>query len=67
MQFVSYDFPPHLFTNQKTLKHHTCVAQELVGPFCQDYLDVDYAFQLPAAYFIQQKDSTFNSFISLSF
>ena len=41
-------------------------TQEMVGPFLQDSLRVDYVFQLPVAYFIQQKDSPFNYFLSLS-
>ena len=51
----------------KISKNIKPVAQETVGRFCQDSLDIDYAFQLLAAYFRQQKDNTFNSFISLSF
>ena len=51
----------------KKLQNIIPVTQETVGSFCQDSLDIDYAFQLFAAYFRQQKDNTFNSFISLSF
>ena len=53
------------YSPTKKVQNIIPATQEMVGPFLQDSLRVDYVFQLPVAYFIQQKDSPFNYFLSL--
>ena len=36
----------------------------MAGSFCKDCLNSDYAFQVRAAYFKQQKDNTFSYSLS---
>ena len=54
------------YSPTKKVQNIIPATQETVGPFFQDSPSVDYVFQLPAAYFIQQKDSPFNYFFSPS-
>ena len=53
------------YSPTKKVQNIIPATQETGGPFFQDYPSVDYVFQLPAAYFIQQKDSPFNYSLSL--